>query len=39
VGGSVKRIVRFLLLLAVGAVLVWLGSLLWQMLQGTGNVF
>ena len=39
VGESVKRIVRFLLLIAVGAVLVWLGSLLWQMLQGTGNVF
>jgi len=39
VGESAKRIVRFLLLLAVGAVLVWLGSLLWQMLQGTGNVF
>ena len=39
VGESVKRIVRFLLLIAVGAVLVWLGSLLWQMLQGTGNLF
>lgn len=30
---------KYLLLLAVVAVLVWLGSLLWQMLQGTGNVF
>jgi len=31
--------VRYLLLIAVAAVLVWLGSLLWQMLRGTGNVF
>jgi hypothetical protein len=31
--------VRYLLIIAVGAVLIWLGSLLWQMLQGTGNVF
>jgi hypothetical protein len=30
---------KYLLLVAVVAVLVWLGSLLWQMLQGTGNVF
>jgi hypothetical protein len=29
---------KYLLLIAVVAVLVWLGSLLWQMLQGTGNV-
>jgi hypothetical protein len=31
--------VRYLLLIAVGAILVWLGTLLWQMLQGTGNTF
>jgi hypothetical protein len=30
---------RYLLIIAVGAVLIWLGSLLWQMLQSTGNVF
>lgn len=29
---------KYLLLIAVAAVLVWLGSLLWQMLQGTGNL-
>lgn len=29
---------KYLLLIAVVAVLVWLGSLLWQMLQGTGNL-
>jgi hypothetical protein len=29
---------RYLLLVAVAAVLVWLGSLLWSMLQGTGNL-
>jgi hypothetical protein len=31
--------VRYLLIVAVVAVLIWLGSLLWQLLQGTGNVF
>jgi hypothetical protein len=30
---------KYLLLIAIVAVLVWLSSLLWQMLQGTGNVF
>ena len=30
---------RYLLIVAVVAVLVWLGSLLWQMLQSTGNTF
>jgi hypothetical protein len=30
---------RYLLIIAVMAVLVWLGSLLWQMLQSTGNTF
>ena len=30
---------RYLLIVAVAAVLVWLGSLLWQMLQSTGNTF
>ena len=33
------RKVRYLLLIAGGAVLIWLVSLLWTMLQGTGNVF
>jgi hypothetical protein len=33
------RVVRYLLLIAVAAVLVWLVSLLWTMLRGTGNVF
>jgi hypothetical protein len=31
--------VRILLLLAVAAVMIWLGSLLWSMLQSTGNTF
>jgi hypothetical protein len=31
--------VRYLLLIAVAAILVWLGTLLWQMLQSTGNTF
>lgn len=30
---------RYLLIIAVMAVLIWLGSLLWQMLQSTGNTF
>jgi hypothetical protein len=30
---------RYLLIIGVAAVLVWLGSLLWQMLQSTGNTF
>jgi hypothetical protein len=30
---------RFLLLIGVIAILIWLGSLLWQMLQSTGNTF
>jgi hypothetical protein len=38
-GRPVMQNVRYLLLIAVGAVLVWLVSLLWSMLQGTGNVF
>ncbi len=36
---AVKRDMRFLLLLAVVAVMIWLGSLLWSMLQSTGNTF
>ena len=35
----VMRGMRYLLILGVGAVLVWLGTLLWQMLQSTGNTF
>ena len=30
---------RYLLIVAAGAILVWLGSLLWQMLQSTGHTF
>jgi len=30
---------RYLLIIGVAAVLVWLASLLWQMLQSTGNTF
>jgi len=30
---------RYVLIIAVTAVLIWLGSLLWQMLQSTGNTF
>ncbi len=30
---------RYLLIVVVVGVLVWLGSLLWQMLQSTGNTF
>jgi hypothetical protein len=30
---------RYLLILGVVALLIWLGSLLWQMLQSTGNTF
>ena len=30
---------RYLLLIAVAAILVWLGTMLWQMLQSTGNTF
>jgi len=33
------RSVRFLFLIAVVALMIWLGSLLWQMLQSTGNTF
>jgi hypothetical protein len=31
--------VRYILIVAVLAVLVWLGSLLWTMLQSTGHTF
>jgi hypothetical protein len=30
--------VRYILLLAVAAVMIWLATLLWQMMVGTGNV-
>jgi hypothetical protein len=30
---------RYLLIIAVMAILVWLASLLWSMLQSTGNTF
>lgn len=30
---------RYLLLIAVAAILVWLGTMLWSMLQSTGNTF
>jgi hypothetical protein len=36
---GVKTFVRYLLIVAAGAVLIWLGSLLWQMLQSTGHTF
>ncbi len=36
---AVEHGMRYLLMIAVLAVLVWLGSLLWQMLQSTGNTF
>ena len=36
---GVKTLVRYLLIVAAGAVLIWLGSLLWQMLQSTGHTF
>jgi hypothetical protein len=38
-GYFVNPLMRYLLIIAVLAVLVWLGSLLWQMLQSTGNTF
>jgi hypothetical protein len=36
---GVKTVVRYLLIVAAGAILIWLGSLLWQMLQSTGHTF
>jgi hypothetical protein len=36
---SVNTPVRYLLIIAAGAILIWLGSLLWQMLQSTGHTF
>ncbi len=36
---DVSQDMRYLLMIALVAALIWLGSLLWQMLQGTGNVF
>ncbi len=36
---GVKTLVRYLLIIAAGAILIWLGSLLWQMLQSTGHTF
>jgi hypothetical protein len=35
----VRLTVRYLAIIAVGAILIWLGSLLWQMLQSTGHTF
>ena len=36
---AVRHDMRYLLMIVLVAALIWLGSLLWQMLQGTGHVF
>jgi hypothetical protein len=36
---TVSHGMRYMLMIVLVAALIWLGSLLWQMLQGTGNTF
>jgi hypothetical protein len=38
-GGDVRHVMRYLLLIVFAAALIWLGSLLWSMLQSTGHTF
>ena len=39
VESPVRRGMRYLLVIVLAAALIWLGSLLWTMLQSTGNTF
>jgi hypothetical protein len=36
---DVRGCMRYLLMIVLLAALIWLGSLLWTMLQATGNTF
>ncbi len=36
---NVRHDMRYLLMIVLVAALIWLGSLLWSMLQSTGNTF